>query len=82
MFPGHSPDHPAPSGNPKAKAIGAGADRREHSLHQGSSEPPQPHRGIDRGPRTDLQIGPQEGPKINTQVTAHVDAKCDLTASP
>ena len=67
MFPGHSPDHPAPSGNSKAKAIGAGADRREHSLHQGSSEPPQPHRGIDGGPghifRSDLKRGQKSTPK-------------------
>lgn len=51
MFPGHSPDHQAPSGNPKAKAIGAGAARRKPSLHHhGSPEPPQPHRGTDGAP--------------------------------
>ena len=48
MFPGHSPDHQAPSGNPKTKAIGAGAARRKPSLHHhGSPERPQPHRGTD-----------------------------------
>ena len=51
MLPGHSPDHQAPSGNPKAKAIGAEAARRKPSLHHhGSPEPPQPHRGTDGAP--------------------------------
>ena len=31
MFPGHSPDHQAPSGNPKTKPIGAEAARRRQS---------------------------------------------------
>lgn len=39
MFPGYSTDHTAPSGNPKAKALGAGTARRAHSSYHLTPEP-------------------------------------------
>ena len=60
-----------------AKAIGAGAARRKHSLHHhGSPEPPQPHRDTDGAPGQALASDhTSRETAINTLATAQFGCK-------